>query len=206
MEKYIKKINELLDKIDNSEAEQKLRELREDIIYDLALKDSKGSKKEQLRYAKQLLADAKKNKRPSLIQMMYKIDDTYQLTDGYVGVVLNEKIEGLELNTAEEEYLDCRRVIDKSDFRYNLNYKKVDINLETLTQQAIGMKNTKVEIYIGETYFKPMNLLRAIKILGTDNVEVYFNTKGENNIYLESPLGRAVVLVTKRKNAEIKEV
>lgn len=206
MEKYIKKIDNLLDKINNSEVEEMLKQLRNDIIFDMALKRcNSNNKKEQLRYAKQLLADAKKDKARPLIHKMYQIDDTYQLTDGYIGVVLKEPITGLELNTNEGQYFDCRTVINrtgKNYYDYDYNYKEVDIDLLELEQLVLKIKKYKEPPYPTEflgnkynTYYSPLRLLTAIKILGTENVKVYFHTSSEKSpIYLKSDLGEGLVL------------
>lgn len=207
MEKYLNQIDrilELYDKAKEQEALEKIKQLREILIYDIAEKNCNNKfEKEQLKYAKLLLKNAS-DSRP-LLKKMYKVNNTFQLCDGYVGVVLKEPIKGLELNTAEGEYFDCRTIINRSGknyYDYDDDYTEVDIDILELEQLAIKIKKYKEPPYPNEflkykfnTYYHPLNLLTAIKILGTENVKVYFHTSnGKDPIYLKSNLGEGIVL------------
>lgn len=207
MEKYLNKIDKVIklyNKAKEPEAFEIIKQLRETILYDMALKNSKNKyDKEQLKSAKALLKDVS-NDRP-LFKKMYKVDDSYQLVDGYTAVVLKEPIVGLELNTSDGEYLDCRTIINRSGknhYEYDNDYKEVKIDLLELEQLSLKIKKYKERPYPTEmfghnfnTYYDPTKLLIAIKILGTENVKVYFHTtNGKDPIYLKSDLGESIVL------------
>ena len=206
MEKYIRKIENIQKLLTNSEqqqAEEKLQELKNEIIYDLALKKCCGNNnKDRLKYAKKLLKNIPDDK-PQFIKM-YKIDNTYQLCNGFIAIVLKEPIFGLELNTAECEYFDCRKVTNRSGknyYEYDYEYKETNIDLLELQQLVMKISKYKDTPYPIEllghnynTFYHPLNLLIAIKILGTDNVKVYFNVEDSTDrIYLKSDLGEAIV-------------
>lgn len=209
MEKYLNKVDKILEVLLDDKvlvAKMQLEDMRKELIYDLALKNSKNKyEKEQLRSAKELLKSAQRDKSKILFHKIYQYEDTFQLCDGYVAVVLNNMIDGLELNKADGEYIDCRRYIKTSsgnDFRYDYNYEKVEIDLLDLEQQALKVRKVK-EVplpfeyagHIGECYYNPINLLRAIKILGTKDVEVYLDKSGNYRaIFLCSEQGQALVL------------
>ncbi len=212
MEKYLNQIDKILEfLLDSKEllAEEKLKELKKTIIYDMALKNSNTVEKQQLKTAKEFLKNsAKSNEVRPLFHKMYKIDDTYQLCDGFVAIVLKNKIEGLEVNTAEGEYLDCRKVIHRDyNIMYNLEeiYSKEEIDLLELEQQATIVKRIKNlplpdEVMQNKyrTYYNPLKLLTAIRILGTKNVEIYFpKNDSKAPIYCLSDLGEAIVLPVK---------
>lgn len=208
MEKYINKIEKIQELIKDDKvliSIEKLNELKYEIIYDMALKNCDSNcKRDQLKYAKLLLKEAKKDTGRPLIHKMYKIDDTYQILDGFVAVVLKEPIAGLELNTANGEYFDCRNIINragKNYYDYDYNYEKIDIDLLELEQLAIKIKKSKPPYptetlcHKYNTYYSPLRLLIAIKILGTNYVDIYFHTSSEKDpIYLKSALGEAIVL------------
>ena len=208
MEKYISKIDKIQELFKQSEqqlAEEKLQELKENIIYDVALKNCESNnKKEQLKYAKLLLKNAQKDTNRPLIHKLYKLDNTYQLLDGFVAVVLKEPIAGLEINTNEGQYYDCRTVINrpnKNYYDYDYSYEKVDIDLLELEQLALKIKKSKPPYPTetlcckNNTYYSPLFLLTAIKILGSKDVEIYFHTSSEKDpIYLKSSLGESIVL------------
>lgn len=220
MEKYLNKIDDILELLVKDKvlmAEDRLKELKKVITYDMALKKCNNKyKREQLKAAKALLKNSvEANEHRPLLYKMYKLDDTYQLGDGFILVVLNSIIEGLELNTAEGEYLDFRRYMKTScgnDYRFDYNYEKVQLDVLELEQQAIKarkFKNLKLPIeYAGNIenyYFNPMYLLRAIRILGTEDVEIYLDKSGEHiETYLESKLGQAVVVGIKRPENKVK--
>lgn len=213
METYINKINyieKLLIEEKMQFAEEKLQELKNIIIYDMAIKkcSRNNSKKEQLKSAKELLKNSKDvNENRILFHKIYKYDDTYQLCDGFIAVVLKDMIDGLELNTADGEYLDCRNVIN-SCTPTEYEYDEVKIDRLELEQKAIVVKKMKVytppieqQVHINNLYFNPVYLLRAIKILGTENVKVYAHRSYEKQpIYLKSELGEAIVLPIQQKN------
>lgn len=208
MEKYINKIDKIQKLFKQSEqklAKEQLQELKEEMIYDIALKSSNSNyKKEQLKYAKLLLKEAKKDTGRPFIHKMYKVDNTYQILDGFVAIVLKEPISGLEINTNSENCFDCRNVINrtgKNYYDYDYNYEKVDIDLLELEQLALKIKKSKPPYptetlcHKYSTYYSPLRLLTAIKILGTNNVDIYFHTSSEKDpIYLKSDLGEAIVL------------
>ena len=211
MESYIKKINNIEKLILDDKiliAKEKLQELKSNIIYDMAMKNLKGNKnnKDQLKYAKQLLKNSyTKNENRPLFHKIYKVDDTFQLCDGFTAIVLNNMIDGLELNTEKGDYLDCRKII-KSCNPTGYEYQKEKIDMLELEQQAIKIKKIKdIPIplenigKIKNTYYNPMYLLWAIKILGTTNVNIYFNNSNPKEpIYLKSELGEAIVLPIKQ--------
>ena len=209
MEKYINKVNaiqELFKKSEQEQAEKKLQELKEEIMYDVALKNYNSNyQKDCLKYAKLLLKSAKEDKSRPLLHTMYKLDDTYQITDGFIAIVLKEPVAGIEISIGDEQYFDCRNVINrkgKNYYEYDYNYSKVDMDLFELEQLALKSKKYKNPPYPTEllsykynTYYHPLRLLTAIKILGTKDVKVYFNTSNEKDpIYLKSNSGEAVVL------------
>lgn len=208
MEKYINKIDKILELIQNQKvivAQNELKNLKEDIIYDMAFKKCKGkADKEQLKYARLLLKSAKQDTTRTFMHTMYKIDNTYQILDGFVAVVLNEPIAGLEVKDYEEGYFDCRTVINRANknyFEYDYNYKKVDVDLLEMEQLVLKNKKSKPPYptetlcHKYNTYYSPLRLLIAIKILGTNNVDIYFHTSSEKDpIYLKSDLGEAIVL------------
>lgn len=208
MEKYINKIDKIQELIKDDKvliSIEKLKELKDEIIYDMALKNCDSNcKRDQLKYAKLLLKEAKKDTGRPLIHKMYKIDDTYQILDGFVAVVLKEPISGLEINTNSEHCFDCRNVINragKNYYDYDYNYEKIDIDLLELEQLSIKIKKykppypTETLCHKYNTYYSPLRLLTAIKILGTNNVDIYFHTSSEkDHIYLKSDLGEAIVL------------
>jgi len=183
-------------------AKEKLEELKKVIIYDMAMKNCKGTKKEQLRNAKQFLLNATKvcEYRP-LFHKIYKVDDTFQMCDGFTGIVLNNMIDGLELNTEKGEYMDCRNIINTCNPK-GYSYEKVEIDIFELEQQAITVKKVKdnplpfqYASRIKDVYYNPVYLLRAIKILGTTDVKISINIMNNKApIYLKSELGEAIVL------------
>lgn len=213
METYINKINYIEKLLLEDEiflTREKLQELKNIIIYDMAVKkcSRNNSKREQLKSAKELLKNSMEvNEYRILFHKIYKYDDTYQLCDGFTAVVLKDMIDGLELNTADGEYLDCRNVIN-SCIPTEYEYDEVKIDMLELEQKAIVVKKMKVytppteyQIHINNLYFNPVYLLRAIKILGTENVKVYAHRSYEKQpIYLKSELGEAIVLPIQPKN------
>ena len=77
-----------------------MKELKKTIIYDIALKKCgrKNNKREQLTSAKALLKNSKEvNEFRPLYHKIYKLDDTFQLLDGFTAIILKDMIEGLEL-------------------------------------------------------------------------------------------------------------
>lgn len=210
MEKYLNKVDKILELLSDDKAlvaKIQLEDMRKELIYDLALKNSKNKyEKEQLKSAKALLKSASDD-RP-LFKKMYQVDGTYQLCNGFIAIVLYNMIAGLELNTKEIPSLDCRTVVKPSSgnyVEYDYNYKEVDIDLLELEQLAVKIKKNKESPYPIEllghkfnTYYHPLNLLTAIKILGTQNVKVYFHTtNAKDPIYLKSDLGEGIVLPMK---------
>lgn len=216
MERYLDKLDKILElhsQAKEPEAFENIKQLRETIIFDIALKNSKSKyEREQLKSAKTLLKNIGDDK--PRFKKMYKIGNSFQICDGYVAVVLNKSIKGLELNTADGEYFDCRNVLKTANGNYfenDYNYEKVDIDILELEQLAIKIKKYKEPPYPTEflkqkfnTYYHPLRLLTAIKILGTENVKVYFHTSnGKDPIYLKSDLGEGIVLpITVSKNEE----
>ena len=205
METYLNKIYNIESLLSDEKmliAKEKLEELKKSIIYDIAMKNCKGTKKEQLRNAKQFLVNAKKvcEYRP-LFHKIYKVDSSYQMCDGFTAIVLNNIIEGLELNEEIGDYLDCRNIINNCNPTSN-NYEKVEIDILELEQQAITVKKVKgnplpfeYASKIQDVYYNPVYLLRAIKILGTTDVEISINViDNKAPIYLKSELGEAIVL------------
>lgn len=205
METYLKRIddiNKLLLEEKLQLATEKIQELKKVIIYDIALKSATGGQKERLRSAKELIKNCKlANESRPLFHKIYKVDDTYQICDGYTAVVLNEMIEGLELNTEKAEYLDCRKIINSCN-PTGYNFEKVEIDMMELEQKSIQAKRvkdrdftTEEKIIINNLHFNPIYVLRAIKILGKDNVNIYAHTTSQvEPLYLKSDFGEAIVL------------
>lgn len=202
---YLKKIDNienLMTKEHYQEVLEKIQDLKQSIIYDIAIKNSKGNEKDQLKNAKDLLKNSKKvNEKRPLFHKIYKIDDTFQMCDGYTAVVLKNMIDGLELNNAPSGYLDCRKVINNCNHT-GYDYEEVKIDMLELEQQAIKVKSIKEPpyplnclIHINNSYFNPTYLLRAIKILGTDTIIAKVHKTSEREpIYLKSDSGEAIVL------------
>lgn len=202
MQTYITRIDNILNLLTKEcylEVAKKLQDLKSSIIYDIARKNCKGNKNYQLKSAKELLKNSiQKYPVNSLYCKIYKIDNTYQLCDGSTAVVLNNMIEGLELNQEKGNYLDCRRII--KDCNYSGNYEKIKLDILDLEQEVIKVKKLKSltwenALHIKNLYFNPIFLLRAIRILGTENVEIYVHNSSKIKLaYLESELGEAIVL------------
>lgn len=158
---------------------------------------SKTNLKLQLSNAKAFLRYAKKiHKEIKEYHKIYKLDNTYQLCDGFTAIVLKNMIDGLELNQERYQYLDGRKFIDNC-----LNdYEKINVNIPYLKQkiriakklECVKFENT---INFKNSYFNPIYLLRAIHILGTENVTIYVhNSSYFKPAYLTSDLGEAIVL------------
>lgn len=206
MEKYINKIDyieKLLLKDEMQMTREKLQELKNTIIYDMVVKkcSRNNSKKDQLKSAKELLKNSKDvNESRILFHKIYKYDDTFQMCDGFTAVVLKDIIDGLELNTADGKYFDCRKFINSCDV--NNGYEEIKIDMLELEQKVIAVKKAKAitppveyQVHINNLHFNPIYLLRAIKISGTKNVTVYAHkTYNKQPIYLKSELGESVVL------------
>lgn len=209
MERYLDKLDKILElhsEAKEQEAFEHIKQLRETIIFDIALENSKNNKykREQLKSAKLLLKGVS-NDRP-LSKKMYKIDNTFQLCDGYTAIVLKEPIQGLELNSADGEYFDCRKVVKTSSgnyVEYDDDYKEPkNIELWKLEQLSLKIKKYKEPPYpieflghIFDTYYHPKQLLTAIRILGTENVKIYVHySNAKAPIYLKSDLGEGIVL------------
>lgn len=205
MERYITKIDfieKLLIEEKMQLAEEKLKELKNTIVYDVAVKrcGRKSSKKEQLTNAKALLKNSKDvNENRPLFHKIYKVDDSFQMCDGFTAVVLKNMIEGLELNTEKGEYMDCRKIINSCNMS---DYQEIKIDMLELEQKAIIVKKlkgmaipTEYQVHINSLYYNPIYLLRAIRILGTENITAYAHTDSKKEpIYLKSELGEAIVL------------
>ena len=181
-----------------------MKELKKTIIYDIALKKCgrKNNKREQLTSAKALLKNSKEvNEFRPLYHKIYKLDDTFQLLDGFTAIILKDMIEGLELNTVEGAYMDCREIINSCN-PTGYEYEKVKIEMTELEQKAIELKKnkggtipTELQVHINNLYFNPVYLLRAIKILGTEGVTAYAHcSESKQPIYFKSELGEAIVL------------
>ena len=205
METYINKIdyiNELLIK-DKMQLAEELQELKNTIIYDVAIKkcNRNTTKKDQLISAKELLKNSKKvDDSRILFHKIYKYDDTFQLCDGFTVVILKNMIDGLELNTADGEYLDCRKFINRCNI--NTEYEEIKIDRLEIEQKAIAVRKMKLvtpaleyQVHIKNSYYNPIYLLRAIKILGTKDVTAYLHTVDSlQPMYFKSELGEALVL------------
>jgi len=213
MEKYLNKLDAISELLDDDKillVKDKLQELKNIIIYDMAYKNGNKTKKQQLTAAKALLVSAQKDKTRTFTHKPYVVDDSYQICNGYVGIVLKEPINGLEYNSEKANYFDCRNIIFskyKNDFRYDYNYEKVEIDLLELEQKSITAKRVKdlplPDEVLGhqfKTYYNPIYLLNTIKVLGSENVEIYFHKSGSAEIYLTSDLGDAVVLPIKMED------
>lgn len=119
----------------------------------------------------------------------------------FVGIVLHNMIEGLELNKEQGEYIDCRKLINSCNHTSN-EYEEVKIDMLDLEQKAIGVRKSKAvtppieyQVAINNLHFNPIYLLRTIKILGTENVKIYVHTTyNKQPMYLQSELGEAILL------------
>lgn len=88
MEGYLNKIDKITDLLKGGYfqlAEEKLQELKNVVIYDIAVKNcGRKNSKEQLTNAKAFLKHSKEaNEFRPLLHKIYKYDDTYQLCDGF---------------------------------------------------------------------------------------------------------------------------
>lgn len=161
---------------------------------------SKTNLKLQLSNAKSFLRYSKMiHKEIPAYHKIYKLDNTYQLCDGFTAIVLKNMIDGLELNQEKCHYMDCRKFIDNCNNKLN-DYEKTKINMVSLKQcaniakklECVKFENT---INFKNSYFNPIYLLRAIHILGTENVTIYIhNSSHFEPAYLISDLGEAMVL------------
>lgn len=203
MEKYLKKISEIKKYVEFNDTKLALEEidkLYEDILYNVALKNANSKSKIRLQCAKKILNNKNTKNRP-LFQKIYKIDNEYMLCNGFVGVILKDKIEGLEVNENSEKCLDLNKVIplDLSTNYKEINFDKVEIEKSIIQnkqlkkedrgQNPLILKVDKLEIGVDPTYLK-----YAIGVLG-DNVKMMCSINNNKNpIYLESELGRAIVM------------
>ena len=203
MEKYLNKLDEISEILlgDNPLlANEKIKQLKKTIIYDMAMKNANSYKKEQLRCAKQILNNASKKAPSKLFHNIFKVEDTYQLTDGYVAVVLKDIINGLELSTLQGNF-DARKIIESAN-PTGYEYEKIEIDMLELEQKAIIAKKKTEEvipleetIHINNLYYYPIHLLRAVRILGTKDIEMYAHISGKKEpLYLKSDFGEAIVL------------
>lgn len=95
--------------------------------------------------------------------------------------------------------MDCRKIINSCNLA---EHKDVKIDMLELEQKAIIVKKLKGamiplenQIHINNLFCNPIYLLRAIKILGTENVTAYAHIDSQREpIYLKSELGEAIVL------------
>lgn len=157
-------------------------------------------KKAQLINAKEFLKFSKKfHKEFTKFHKLYKLDNTYQLCDGFTVIVLKDMIEGLELNQDKTEYLDGRKIIDMCKTKLS-DYEQIHIDISQLEEQANVAKKLECvtfqyTVHFKESYYNPIYLLRAIRILGTENVTIYIhNSSYKDPAYLKSDLGEALVL------------
>lgn len=203
MEKYLKKLDEISEILLGNNplfANEQVQQLKKIIIYDMAMKNANYYKKEQLRCAKQVLKSANKKAPSKLFHNVFKVDDTYQITDGYVAVVLKDMINGLELNTLQGNF-DGRKIIESIN-PTGYEYEKVEIDMMELEQKAIMAKKVPEDvipledtIHINNLYYYPIHLLRAVRILGTKDIEMYAHISGRKEpLYLKSEFGEAIVL------------
>ena len=157
------------------------------------------NKRLQLKNAKDFL-NFSKQVHPDQIpyHKIYKLDNTYQLCDSFTAIILNNKIDGLDVNQSKYEYIDFRKLIDST--KIVDEYVKIDINIQQLKKQAIIANKLECVTFpyttnLKNSFFNPIFLLRAIRILGTENVTLYVhNNDYKEPVYLKSPLGEAFVL------------
>lgn len=202
MEKYLKKISEIKKYVEFNDTKLALEEidkLYEDILYNVALKNANSKNKIRLQCAKKILNDENTKNRP-LFQKIYKINNEYMLCNGFVGVILKDKIEGLEVNENSENCLDLNKVIplDLSTNYKEINFDKVEIeksiiqnksNKEDKEQIPLILKVNELEIGVNPTYLK-----YVIGILGNNVKMICSINNNRNPIYLESELGRAIIM------------
>lgn len=203
MEKYLNKLDEISESLLGNNpliANEQVQQLKKIIIYDMAMKNANCYKKEQLRSARQVLKSATKKAPRKLFHNIFKVKETYQLTDGYVAVALKDMIKGLELSTLEGDF-DVGEIIESIN-PTGYQYKKVEIDMMELEQKAIMAKKVPEElipledtIHINNLYYYPIHLLRAVRILGTKDIEMYAHISGKKEpLYLKSEFGEAIVL------------
>lgn len=214
MEKYLNKLDEISETLLGNNpliANEQVQQLKKTIIYDMAMKNANCYKKEQLRCAKQVLKSASKKVPNKLFHNIFKVDDTYQLTDGYIAIVLKDMINGLELSTLQGNF-DGRKIIESIN-PTGYEYKKTEIDMMELEQKAIMAKKEPENlipledtIHINNLYYYPIHLLRAIRILGTKDIEMFAHISGKKEpLYLKSEFGEAIVLPIRQAEKNIKE-
>lgn len=203
MEKYIKRINEIIREYNNKNFEKLgglLEEIKKDMIYETALKNVDKKGKLQLQCAKKILKDKNNDVRP-LFQKVYKIDDEYMICNGYIGICLKNMINGLELHSEEDskKCLNIRNIFP--DVYYN--FSKTEINMLDLEKSIIENKNKrkdeelkpfiiskeKIKIAVNPEYLK-----NTINVLGGECEIICSDINSRDPIYLKSELGEGIVL------------
>lgn len=147
---------------------------------------------EQLQAAKEFLENSKEvNEGVKKLHKMYRLENTYQMCDRFTAIVLTDPIKGLELNQDKEDYFDCRPIIER---KRNCKLQTAKVDVEELDKKVKEINESEFEylVCINNTHFNPRYLLRAIKILGTQDVEVRIDVEGLA-VYLKSNLGQAMV-------------
>lgn len=205
MEKYIKRINEIIGEYNNKNFEKLgglLEEIKKDMIYETALKNVNKKGKLQLQCAKKILKDKNTENRP-LFQKIYKIDDEYMICNGYVGICLKNMIVGLDLHSEEDSKrcVNIRNII--SDININYNFSKTEINMLELEKLIVENKNRKKDeklkpFIISKEKIKiavnPEYLKNVINVLGGECEIICSDTNSRDPIYLKSELGEGIVL------------
>ena len=107
-----------------------------------ALPISKTNLKLQLSNAKAFLRYSKLVHREiTKYHKIYKLDNTYQLCDGFTAILLEDMIDGLELSQEKYDYLDVRLLVNNCKNEL-CDYEKIDIDMELLKQYANIAKKT----------------------------------------------------------------
>mgnify|MGYP003305873890 FL=1 len=77
------------------------------------------------------------------------------------------------------------------------------IMAKKVPENLIPLEDT---IHINNLYYYPIHLLRAIRILGTKDIEMYAHISGKKEpLYLKSEFGEAIVLPIRQAEKNIKE-
>lgn len=140
-----------------------------------------------------------KNTRPMLCKANIK-DDKLELCNGYTAIILNNSnIQGLPIVT-EGAFPNIKEII-KNDNLKQLEYTldMIEISRKLALKKIDKVNNIVNSLFIDCKYIDAELLHPIIKMLGTD-VILYGDGKETTPLYLESEIGKAVVLPWKPKN------
>lgn len=212
MEKYIKKISKILEKMENyiskEEIQEKLEDIRTQMIYETANKVANKEGKQRLKYAKEMLKESQYI-RPKYTKQYIK-NGKYMLCNGYNAVALNEELKGIEL-TEDTELIDVDSLINKltdiQDITDKINFDKI-LELE-IKNKSIKEKENKI-IYMFKTnddtekFVNPLLFREIYEILGgkNENITILSDDSSLSPIVIKSNLGEGLVLPVRMNNKE----